>query len=193
MGASLSRLMWRAAAPVYEVSDRAYRRWNRLEEVGGIFYAGRATWRGAGRRLEDGIEVNPGDPILRLHLNSQLAASDGAEAASPAAAGIRFVRRFVPGCQALARRVSEDPGWRDVVAVHGVGWISPYVGERWGFEFERLPDGLKTRLIRWHIGNLLAAADRAGHRRGHPRPWPMHVWMSRRRLCERFLDELRRP
>ena len=30
-----------------------------------------------------------------------------------------------------------------------------------------------------------------GHRRGLPQPWPMDVWMSRRRLCERFGDETR--
>ena len=189
MGSTLSRLMWRIAAPINAVVDRAYRRWHRLEEVGGIFYAGRDTWRGARRRLEDGTEVAPGDPILQLHLNGRLVASDGRGSGSAAATGLRFVRRFVPGCQALARRVSEDPVWGDVVAIHAVGWISPYVGERWGFEFERLPKNLRTRLIRWHMGNLLASADHQGHRRGRPRPWPMDVWMSRRRLCERFLTE----
>ena len=191
MGDALSRLIWRLAAPVYALADRAYRRWHRLEEVGGILYAGRATWRGARRRLEDGTEVAPGDPILRLHLDGQSVAAEGTAAGSAAATGLRFARRFVPACRALASRVNEDPVWRDVVAVHAVGWISPYVGERWGFEFERLPDGLRTRLVRWHMGNLLSAADRQGHRRGRPRPWPMDVWMSRRRLCERFGDEAR--
>ena len=188
MGGALSRIAW-AAAPVYALVDRVYRRWHGLEEVGGLFYAGRATWRGAGRRLEDGTEIATGDAILDLHLNSQLAAAEVAGTASAAAAGLRFARRFVPACRALASRVRRDPDWRDVVAVHAVGWVSPYVGEPWGFEFERLPAGLKTRLIRWHLGNLLAAADPRSERRGKPRPWPMAMWMSRRRLCERFPDE----
>jgi hypothetical protein len=190
MGSALRRLIWRAAAPVYALADRVYRRWHRLEEVGGILLAGRTVWRGARRRLEDGTEIAPGDAILQLHLNGQRVAGDGAGAGSPAATGLRFVRRFVPACRDLARRLSEDPGWHDVVAVHAVGWITPYVGERWGFEFERLPGGLRTWFIRWHMGNLLAAADRQGHRRGRQRPWPMDVWMSRRRLCERFHVEL---
>jgi len=191
MGSALRRFARSAAARFYAFVDRLYRRWHGLEEFGGILYAGRSIWRGPMRRLEDGTEVSPGDPILLFHLNSQAAAADGAGAGSAAAAGLRFARRFLPACGALARRVSEDPVWRDVVAVHAVGWISPYVGERWGFEFERLPAGLKTRLIRWHIGNLLAAADSQGSRRGLSRPWPMAVWMSRRRLCERFLDRPR--
>lgn len=184
MGAFLSRLFWRAAAPLYGLVDRAYRRWHRLEEVGGILYVGRARWRGRPRRLDDGTEVAPGAPILRLHLNSQLAASEGSGAASPAGAGRRFARRFLPACAALARRLETDSGWSDVVAVYGVAWIGPYVGERWGFEFERLPDGFKTRWIRRHMSSLLAVADpRSGRREV---PWPFEIWISRRRLCERF-------
>ena len=188
MGGALSRLL-RAAVPFYDLVDRLYRRWHGLEEVGGLFYVGRGIWRGAGRRLEDGTELASGDAILHLHLNSQLVAADAAGSASAAAAGLRFARRFVPACRAVARKVREEPGWRDVVAVYAVGWVSPYVGEPWGFEFERLPGGLRTRFIRWHLGNLLAAATPPGQSRRRPRPWPMAMWMSRRRLCERFLDE----
>lgn len=181
MGTSLSRLLWRAVAPLYALADRAYRRCYRLEEVGGILYVGRARWRGRRRRLADGTEVAPGDAILKLHLNSQMAA-EGSGAGSPAGAGRRFARRFLPACAALARRLETDPGWRDVVAIHGVGWIGPYVGERWGFEFERLPDGLKTRWIRLHMTGLLTVADpRSGWREV---PWPYEIWISRRRLRE---------
>jgi hypothetical protein len=186
MGDTLSRLLRQGAARLYALVDLAYRRWHRLDQVGGILYVGRATWRGQRRRLEDGTEVMPGSPILRLHLNSQLAADVSAGAPSAPGSGLRFARRFLPACRALARRVREDPAWSDAVAVYAVGWISPYVGEPWGFEFERLPAGLRTRLIRWHIGHLLAAAAPAG--RPAPAPWPMAIWLSRRRLLERFLD-----
>ncbi len=188
MGGALRRFVRSLAARFYALADAVYRYWNGLEEVGEIFYAGRSTWRGEKRRLQDGTEIAPGDAILRLHLNSQRVAAAGAAGGSAAAVGLRFARRFVPACRALARRLSTDPGWREVVAVHAVGWISPYVGEPWGFEFERLPAGLRTGLIRWHMGNLLAAADPRGRRRGRPRPWPMEIWISRRRLCERFLE-----
>ncbi len=187
MGSALSGLWWRLAAPAYALVDRAYRRWHRLERVGGIFHVGPARWRGARRRFEDGTVLAPGDTILRIHLDSELAAAESAGGKSVAATGLRFARSFVPACRALARRVSEDPGWGDVVAIHTVSWISPYVCEHWGFEAERLAGGLKTRFVRWHMGNLLAAAD--GHRRGRERPWPVALWMSRRRLCERYLDE----
>ena len=189
MGGALSSLVWRLAAPVYALVDHVYRRWNRLQRVGGIFHVGLERWSGAGRRLEDGTQVSPGDAILELHLDGSLAAAESAGGASAAATGLRFARRFVPACQALARRVDEDPAWADVVAVHTVSWISSYVGEHWGFEAERLADGPRTRLIRWHMGNLLAASDGQEHRRGRPRPWPVELWMSRRRLRERYLTE----
>ncbi len=189
MGRALSRLVWRLARPLYGLLDRAYRRWHRLERVGGIFHVGRESWRGAARRLEDGTLVAPGDAILRLHLDGELAAAGSAGADSAAGTGLRFARRFVPACGALAGRMRDDPGWRDVVAVHTVSWISPYVAEHWGFEAERLAGGLGTRLIRWHMGNLLAAAAGRGFRRRQARPWPVALWISRRRLCERYLGE----
>lgn len=189
MGSALSRMFWRLAGRLYGWLDRAYRRWHRLERVGGIFHVGRELWRGAGRRLEDGTEVAPGDAILRLHLDGELAAAVSAGGGSPAATGMRFARRFLPACRDLARRVEEDPAWRDVVAIHSISWVSPYVSEPWGFEAERLADSPKTRLIRWHMGNLLAAAAGQGHRRGLPRPWPVALWISRRRLRQRYLTE----
>ncbi|MFQ5350098.1 MAG: hypothetical protein ACE5EG_06630 [Thermoanaerobaculia bacterium] len=189
MGGTLSRLIWRLARPLYALLDRAYRRWHRLERVGDIFHVGRETWRGAERRLEDGTALAPGDTVLRLHLDGALAAAESAGGESAAATGRRFARRFLPACRALARRLSDDPRWGDIVAVHTVSWVSPYVGEYWGFEAERLAGGLRNRVIRWHIGNLLAAAEGQDHRRGQPRPWPVALWISRRRLCERYLDE----
>ena len=188
MGGALRRLGWRLAAPVYALVDRAYRRWHRLERVGGIFHVGRESWRGARRRLEDGTEVVPGATILRIHLDGELAAAESAGGGSAAGTGLRFARRYVAACRALAQRLDADPSWNDVVAVHTVSWISPYVGEHWGFEAERLADGLQARFARWHMGNLLAAAD--AHRRGRERPWPVSLWMSRRRLRERYLDEV---
>ena len=187
MGASLSSLLWRAAAPLYAWVDRIYRRWNRLEQVGEILFVGRTHWRGPRRRLEDGTEVQPGATILRLHLNNQLAAAAASAAGTPTGVGRRFARRFLPACTALARRLRDDADWRDVVAVQGVAWIGPYVGERFGFEFERLPGGLKTRFIRWHMASLLAVADPDGGR--HAQPWPFEIWISRRRLCAQFLAE----
>ena len=192
MGDALSRLGWRLAAPLYALLDRAYRRWHRLERVGGIFHVGLEPWRGAARRLEDGTEVAPGDAVLHLHFDSQMAADEGAGGGSAAGRGLRFARRFTHACQALARRLREDPQWADVVAVHGVSWISAYVAERWGFESARLVDGPRTRFLRWHMGNLLAAAGRPGWRRGRQRPWPMECWISRRRLCERYGEAVAR-
>ena len=182
MGGSLSRPVGRFAASAYDLADRLYRRWHRLERVGGIFHVGLETWRGAPRRLEDGTEVTRGSTIARLHLDSQAVTAGSAGAGSAAGAGRRVANQFVPACQALARRLGDDPRWAAVVALHGVSWISPYVSERWGFEAERLADGPRTRMLRWHLGNLLAVA---GDRR-RPRPWPVAFWMSRRRLCRRY-------
>lgn len=182
LGGALSGLLWRAAAPIYALADRLYRRWYRLEPVGDIFHVGLERWRGAGCRLEDGTQVAPGSIVVRLHFDGQALAAGSAGAVSAAGTGLRFARQFTAGCQALARRLSDDPEWAAVIALHGVSWVSPYVAERWGFESHRLADGPRTRLARWHMGNLLAAA---GDRR-RERPWPVSLWISRRRLCRRY-------
>jgi hypothetical protein len=175
--------------PVFGLLDHAYRRWHRLERVGGILHVGRATWKGAERRLEDGTRVSRGDTVLQLHLDGRLAAAGSVGGGSGAGTGLRFARQFVPACRELAERLEGDPAWAGVVAAHTVSWISPYVAEHWGFEAERLERSVKTRLIRWHLGNLLAAAGGADRRGGRVRPWPVSLWISRRRLCERYLKE----
>ena len=88
----------------------------------------------------------------------------------------------------LAKRVSEDPAWRDIVAVHHIGLIPPH-GERFGFEFERLPDGPRARWILWHSRNLMMAANPRAARRERERLWPMEVWLSRGRLLSSFLKD----
>ncbi len=187
MGAALSRALWRLASRFYRVLDVLYRRWHRLEPVGKLLYVGRGVHRGEPRRLADGTEVAPGDAIGTLHFDNQFIAGESGAADSAAASGIRFARRFFPAFKALARRASEDPGWSDLVAFHAVGWFPPH-GERYGFEFSRLPPGRRARWLRWHISNLVMAFNPEAGRRERQRLWPMEIWLSRRQLLESFLE-----
>lgn len=188
MGGALNRLRWRLAGRLYGAIDRLYRRGYRLERVGKLLWVRLDVWRGAPRRLGDGTEVGIGDQILRLHLDNQLIAAESGSAETPAASGLRFARRFFPAYRALARRVSEDADWGRAVAVHHIGWIPPH-GERFGFEFERLPDGWRARWIRWHMTNLMMVANPEAGRRERQRLWPMEIWLSRGRLIASFLEE----
>jgi hypothetical protein len=193
VGGPLSRFFWRAAGAFYGAVDRLYRWWHGLEPAGELLYVGRTVWKGPPRRLADGTELSPGDPLASLHFNNRFIAADGGgagnEAKAAAASGaMGFARSFLPAFRALARKLSEEPRWRDVVAVYAVSWIPPQA-ERFGFEFQRLPDGLRTRLIRWHIGNLMTAANFEAGRRRRGRLWPMEILLSRRLLLENFLRE----
>lgn len=185
MGGDLSRLLWRSAAPLLELVDRLYHRRHHLEPIGELLWVGRSLWSGPRRVLADGTEVAPGDPIVTTHFNNQLIAAESGAAASAAASGMRFARRFFPAYRALARKLRDEPGWQDAVAVYAVGWFPPH-GERFGFEFEPLPDGPRTRWLRWYIGLVITVSNPEAGRRERRRLRPMSIWLSRRRLLESF-------
>jgi hypothetical protein len=191
VGNSLSRLFWRASGGLFRAVDAAYHRWHRLEPVGEVFFVGRERWRGPARRLADGTEIAPGDPLVSLHFNNQAIAAASGASDSAAASGLRFARRFFPACRALAAKLHDEPAWREVVAAHAIGWFPPH-GERYGFEFERLPDGPRARWTRWYMLTLIMVANPDAGRRERRRLWPMEIWLSRRRLMESFLDRERR-
>ncbi len=162
-----------------------YRRLHRLEPVGRLLWIGRSVYHGPRRTLADGTVVEPGARIDTLHFDNQFLGDESGAAESAAASGIRFARSFFPAFRELARRADQDPGWRSVAAFRGVGWFPPH-GEKFGFEYQRLPDGARTRWLRWHIANLVSAYNPAAGRRERARLWPMEIWLSRRRLLDSF-------
>jgi len=136
-------------------------------------------------KLSDGCEVKPGDPVIKLHfnnawINEKKRSNSGLEKRV-------FPRRFVSyskeGLQLLAREVA-DGKYGDIVAVYGWTAFHTHAG-RLGFQVIDLPNNLRIKLARLHIGALIQS---------HHIPWLKRhvtsrklvkvkaVWLSRAEL-----------
>ena len=135
--------------------------------------------------LEDGCEVGPGDPVIKLHFNDAWIAD---RLRSSSGSGIRDFPRgifyyFKDGLQLLATEVA-DGKYSGIVAVYG--WTTFHAhARRLGFQVIDLPNTLRIKLARLHIAALMQS---------HHVPWlKKHVtsrksvkvkavWLSRAEL-----------
>jgi hypothetical protein len=141
--------------------------------------------RGCPIKLEDGCEVKPGDPVIKLHFNDDWIA-EGLRSSSGSGMG-GFPRGlfyyFKDGLKLLAAEVAEGK-YGGIVAVYG--WTTFHAhASRLGFQAIDLPNTLRIKLARLHIGALMQS---------HHVPWlKKHVtsrksvkikavWLSRAEL-----------
>ena len=141
--------------------------------------------RGCSIKLKDGCVVKPGDPVIKLHLNSAWIARRWR---SSSGSGMRGFPRglfyyFKDGLQLLATEVA-DGKYGGIVAVYG--WTAFHThASRLGFQVIDLPNTLRIKLARLHIAALMQS---------HHVPWfKRHVtsrksvkvkavWLSRAEL-----------
>jgi len=141
--------------------------------------------RGCFIKLEDGCEVRPGDPVIKLHLNNAWIAEGWR---SSSGSGMRGFPRglfyyFKDGLQLLATEVA-DGKYGGIVAVYG--WTAFHLhANRLGFQVIDLPNTLRIKLAQLHITALMQV---------HHIPWLRRhtasresvkvkaVWLSRAEL-----------
>jgi len=124
-------------------------------------------------KLEDGCEVKPGDPVIKLHFNN---AWINEKRRSSSGLGRRvFPRGFVSyskeGLQLLAKEVA-DGKYGNIVAVYGWTAFHTHAG-RLGFQVIDLPNTLRIKLAQLHITAL---------RQAHHVPWLKRHAVSRKNL-----------
>ena len=141
--------------------------------------------KGCPIKLEDGCEVRPGDPVIKLHLNNAWIAEGWR---SSSGLGMRGFPRglfyyFKDGLQLLATEVA-DGKYGGIVAVYG--WTAFHLHANWlGFQVIDLPNTLRIKLAQLHIAALMQS---------HHIPWLKRhitsrksvkvkaVWLSRAEL-----------
>jgi hypothetical protein len=129
--------------------------------------------KGCPIKLEDGCEVGPGDPVIKLHLNNAWIA-EGWKSSS--GSGMRGFPRglfyyFKDGLQLLAKEVA-DGKYGGIVAVYG--WIAFHANaNRLGFQVIDLPNTLRIKMTQLHITALMQA---------HHIPWLKRPTASRKTL-----------
>jgi len=129
--------------------------------------------KGCPIKLEDGCEVRPGDPVIKLHLNNAWIAEGWR---SSSGLGMRGFPRglfyyFKDGLQLLATEVA-DGKYGGIVAVYG--WTAFHLhANRLGFQVIDLPNTLRIKLAQLHITALMQA---------HHIPWLKRPTTSRKSL-----------
>lgn len=133
-------------------------------------------------KLEDGCEVRPGDPVIKLHFNDVWITEK--RRSSSGLVGRVFPRGFVSYSKEAFHLLAEevaDGKYGRIVAVYG--WTAFYAhARRLGFQVVDLPNTLRTKLARLHITALMQSQSIPWFKR-HPTPRkPLQVkavWLSR--------------
>jgi len=141
--------------------------------------------KGCPIKLQDGCEVKPGDPVIKLHFNN---ARINEKRRSSSSSGRRvFPRGFVSyskeGLQLLATEVANGK-YDGIVAVYG--WTAFHAhARRLGFQGMDLPDSLRVKLARLHVTALMQSQSIPWFRRHVTSARPVQVkavWLSRGEL-----------
>ena len=141
--------------------------------------------KGAPVRLKDGCQVNPGDEVIKLHLNNAWIARKWRRNSAPGATDFRrgLIYYFRESLQLLARELA-DGKYRGAVAIYG--WTAFHIqAGRLGFQVMDLPDSLRTKLARLHITALLQDHQTQWSKRcgGSRKPVTVKaIWLSRAQL-----------
>ncbi len=141
--------------------------------------------RGCSIRLEDGCVVRRGDPVIKLHLNSDWIAKRWRSSSESGMRGFPrgLIYYFRDGLQLLAAEVAGGK-YNGIVAVYG--WTAFHVqAGRLGFQVIDLPDTLRIKLARLHIAALMQSHHVPWLRRHATFRSPLTVkavWLSRAEL-----------
>ncbi len=111
--------------------------------------------RGCAIKLEDGCEVRPGEPVIKIHFNDAWLAERLRSSSGSGLIGFPrgFFYYFKDGLQLLATEVA-DGKYGGVVAVYG--WTAFHAqARRLGFQVIDLPNTLRIKLAGLHIAALM--------------------------------------
>lgn len=139
--------------------------------------------------LSDGCRVSPGDPVIKLHLNSAWFGEQEKQGAVSRVVGfpLGVTRYFRDGFKVLATQVA-DGKYGGVIAVYG--WTVLHgPARRLGFQVLDLPNTLRIRLALSYITGLMQLYRVPWARRYQASRRPLQVkaiWLSRSELLRMY-------
>ncbi len=147
--------------------------------------------RGPAVTLGDGTRVEPGAPVVELHMRNDLLGALHAKYEGDAGRiGVAYYSAMRKAMRRLAARWAEDERFAEVVACYGLSIFPEHLG-RGGFEVREVFPVWRRLLLGWWTRRVVAAFHPEGHKRvldeaGRPRT--LHrIWMSRSRCLTLFL------
>ncbi len=136
-------------------------------------------------RLQDGCEIEAGDPVIKLHFNNawlteKRRASSGCRGTGFPRGSVHYVKE---GLHLLATEVASGK-YGSIVALYGWTAFHTRAG-RLGFQVMDLPNSLRIKLARLHITALMQSHHIRWFRRHVTSGRPVQVkavWLSRGEL-----------
>jgi hypothetical protein len=159
--------------------DAWYSNRHQLRSLGPVLLLGRAQYRGAEIRFEDGTVLRDHDPIGRLHFNNASIAALGE--GSMQRVGFRFARLMRESLRRLADAAQTDPELHDLQVFQGMTWL-PAHGAVVGFVTTPMPKSWKRTVLSAHFRVLSWVFAPSARIREREHAEPRLYWMTRAAL-----------
>jgi len=144
--------------------------------------------RGPEEHLEDGTVIRPGDRIAELHLDNRAIGNLRRPGDTDHRHARAFARAMLFSLRELAKLAQTHPRYSQVPAFYGTSLFYDRATFA-GFEARQIEWRGWQRALRWYLWWLLGRMHAGGRQRLKAAPRQRQVgivWMSRRRLLERF-------
>lgn len=172
--------------------DAVYQRCTRLQYVEkgeNLFRVVLLKYHGDPLTTRDGVRIEPGDWILKLHLHNLMLAETLRKAPPGAQLGIRVLREIRRSLPGLARYVASHPRRSEIKGLMGTTFL--YRGaESLGFDVCDVPPTLYFRYKNYYLKGLLWLMHPEGYKRLAEKKNYLitrRVYMSTDELLRRYL------
>lgn len=176
----------------WRIWDFIYQHITRIEYVdktnGNIFRVVFCKYNGPTLKTRDGIEINDGDPIVKLHIYNWKLTNSLKGIKSEARLGLKTLKIVRDSLPQLAVYVEEHSKGKNVKAIIGTTFLHRGVNGL-GFDVEQVPDTLKFKWKNFYLKFLLSLIHPNGAKRlktGTEELNLKRVYMSRNQLLNRY-------
>ncbi|QOS99144.1 hypothetical protein JNUCC42_22730 [Brevibacterium sp. JNUCC-42] len=177
-----------AMLTLWGIWDKIYHccsRLNYIQKEQNIFRYAIRTYRGETLQTDNGIVIQKGDVVIRLHIHNYLLAKRSMGIHSDVQIGLTLVREVRKSLPQLAKMLISHPKEREIKGIVGTTMLFKVSGQL-GFSMSPVPDVWYFKFKRWYLTLLKIVM----HPKGRKAPTSIdpltRVFMSKEELLKRF-------
>lgn len=181
---------------IWIVFDFFYQHLTRLEYVdkknGNIFRVVFCKYHGPKLTTKDGVEINNGDPIVKLHIHNVGLTKQLKGIKNDTRLGLKTLRIVKDSLPQLALYIDSHPKGKDAKAIIGTTFLHRGV-KKLGFEVADVPDSLKFKVKNLYLKFMLFLIHPNGLKRLKIKPQELllkRVYLSKKQLLTRYAINL---
>lgn len=182
---------------LWRIWDFIYQHITRLEYVDkeneNIFRVVFCKYRGPKLVTRDGVEINHGDKIVKLHIHNWRLTKSLKGIKNEARLGIKTLKIVRGSLPELAIYIDNHPDGKDVKAIVGTTFLHRGV-DKLGFDVKKVPDSLKFKIKNRYLKFMLLLIHPNGMKRLKVRTEELtlkRVYISKQYLLNRYSYQYR--